>query len=557
MIPGHDASTPAHDDLAAADRLSIIDGLLEISEAIASERELSRALQMVAECAADVVEAESTAVGLIDWSTKELHYVQGFGVLADRITGARTPLTKSVRTLVTRSGKPVVINDVADDGRIPQGVIAEWGIRSLLVVPMKIRKKVIGALLAANRDGGPFAVRDLRAFETIANHGAAAVAHAALHTKAKAALSQLEEEKTKIEAVLAQLGDGVVVCDARNRVIMINSAAEKILGLAHEDVFGRNLIDIHPKPFRAEVEMVMKQLARSKPATELFWEQNINLPGKKVLRINMRPVFLKSGTFVGMATLLQDISEMVALDEAKTEFISTVAHELRTPLTSLKGSLGLVLGGAVGEINPGLREMMGIAESSCNKLIRLVDDMLDVAKIETGHLSLEMDIVSVQERVKSAVDQMRQFANERQVNLSVKVAGHQHTVVGDGDRIEQVVTNLLSNAIKFSPAGDSVEVAVRRINGYVKVSVTDHGPGIPPAEQKKVFEKFYQVAGQNQSRTNGSGLGLAISKGIIEQHGGKISVKSAPGKGSTFSFILSIPGEEPLLPRLSGDTENL
>ncbi|MEN6370478.1 MAG: ATP-binding protein [Armatimonadota bacterium] len=549
MTSGRDANDPlvVSDDLAVADRLSIIDRLLEISDVIISEMDLSSALQMVAECAADAVKAESTAVGLIDWSTKELHYVQGFGVFADKITGVRTPLTKSIRTLVSKSGKPVVINDVAADERVPQRVITEWGIRSLLVVPLKVRKKVIGALLAANRHGGPFAVRDLRAFETIANHGAAAVAHADLHTRARTAFLQLEKEKTKIEAVLAQLGDGVVVSDARNRVIMVNSTAGKIIGLAHEDILGRNLVDIHPKPFRPEVRAILEQLSRSKPAAGLFWEQNINLPDGKVVHINMRPVFLKSGVFVGIASLLQDITDSVALDEAKTEFISTVAHELRTPLTSLKGSLGLALGGAVGEINPGLRTMLGVAENSCNKLIRLVDDMLDMAKIEAGHLSLEMDIISVQERVKSAVDRMRQFASERQVCLSVKVTGRQHKVIGDGDRIEQVVINLLSNAIKFSPAGASVEVTVGRKGSCVKVSVTDHGPGIAPAEQKKIFEKFYRAAGQDQPKTNSSGLGLSISKGIIEQHGSRISVKSAPGKGSTFSFALSIPGEEPCL----------
>lgn len=535
------------EDLAITDRLNIIDGLFEICEAVLDETELSSALQMIAERAAAAVKAELTAVGLIDWSAKELHYIQSFGTLADRITGASTPLTKSVRTLVSRSGKPVVINEVASDGRIPEDAIAEWGIRSLLVVPMKIRKKVIGALLAANRDGGPFETRDLRVFETIANYGAAAIAHADLHAKAQAARSQLEDEKTKVEAVLAQLGDGVVVSDVQGRVIIVNRAAEKIVGLQHDEIIGKSLVELHPPHYRMEVETIMIELSRSKPAAGLFWEQNINLSEKKTVRTNMRPVFLKSGAFAGMATLIQDITESVALNEAKTEFISTVAHELRTPLTSLKGSLGLILGGAVGDVEPGIREMMGIAENNCNRLIRLVDDMLDVAKIETGHLTFEMDIISVQDRARSAVGQMKQFADEQDVKLSVKVTGHPHKVVGDGDRIEQVVTNLLSNAIKFSPAGGLVEVTVRQLHGYVKVSVADHGLGIPSSEQKKVFDKFYQVNCRNRSGITGSGLGLAISKGIIEQHGGKISVKSTVGKGSTFSFMLSVPGEEPLL----------
>jgi signal transduction histidine kinase len=149
----------------------------------------------------------------------------------------------------------------------------------------------------------------------------------------------------------------------------------------------------------------------------------------------MRPVFLKNGTFIGVATVMQDVTEMVELEQAKSEFISTIAHELKTPLTALKGSLGLILGEAVGEIEPGLRELMGIAQNNCDRLIRLVSDMLDLAKIESGHLSLEMDIVSVQERVTSAVKQMRQFAEDRDVKLALRLVGRPPSVVGDGDRI--------------------------------------------------------------------------------------------------------------------------
>jgi PAS domain S-box-containing protein len=327
---------------------------------------------------------------------------------------------------------------------------------------------------------------------------------------------------------------------------MMNGAAQKIFGMKLQDVLGKTFEEVHPPMFRRELSLVMRQLTRSKPGTGVFWEQNISLPGRKTIRINVRPVFLRNGTFAGLATVMQDITEMVELDEAKTAFLSTVAHELRTPLTALKGSLGLILGGAVGDIDPGLRELMDIAQNNCNRLIRLVDDMLDVAKIESGHLGMEMDIVSVQERVMDAVRQMRHLAQERQVKLVAKVEGKPQPVVGDGDRIEQVVTNLLSNAIKFSPEDTPVEVVVSESRGYVRVSVTDCGPGIPAAEQMKVFDKFYQVNGGDRPRERGSGLGLAISKGIVEQHGGIITLESAEGEGCRFTFALPIPGEDAL-----------
>lgn len=533
--------------LALVDRLDIVDTLLDISKAVIGEKELSRALQMVAECAARAVQAELTAVGLIDWNTKELHYVESFGELADRITGARTPLTKSVRSLMSKNAEAIVINDAASDSRIPHDVVEEWGIRSLLIVPLKIRNKVIGVLAAANRHGGPFDTRDLGIFETIANHGAAAVAHAELHSRATAALSELEAEKMKIEAVVAQLGDGVVVCDARGTIIMMNAAAEKLLELSPEDIIGKSIVEVHPPIYRKEISAIIRQLSQSGPNSGAFWEQKIALPGPNILMVNIRPVFLKSGVFVGMASVMHDITEQVELDNVKSEFISTVAHELRTPLTALKGSLGLAVGGAVGEVEPRLRELMGIAQNNCDRLIRLVDEMLDIAKIESGHLSLEMDIISVQERVKSAVRQMSHLARERGIELVTKVVGRPPSIVGDGGRIEQVVTNLISNAVKFSSPGSTIDIGTRYVNGYIRVSVTDHGPGIPANKLKKVFEKFYQLEGPAWSGEGGSGLGLAISKAIVEQHGGKLGVKSTEGNGSTFAFLLPVPGEEGLM----------
>lgn len=528
------------------ERLNIVDGLLEISKAIVEEKELNRALEMIAERAAAAVKAELTAVGLIDWRSKELHYVQSFGKLANKITGARQPLTHSIRTLVNRNGTPVVINDVSADGRVPDEVVAEWGIRSLLIVPMKIRRRIIGALMAANRQGGHFAARDLRVFETIANHGAAAIAHAEMHHKAKTALNNLEAEKAKLEAVLAHLGDGVVVCDADGKVVIMNMAAEIITGLKQSDCIGQYVWELHPPVFRGEARRVIQLMGESQPDSGAFWEQNIKMPGNKIVRIHIRPVFLKTGVFLGTATIMQDITEHVALDEAKSEFVSTVAHELRTPLTALKGSLSLVLGGAKGPVDAGQAELISIAQNNCDRLIRLVDDMLDVAKMETGHLRMEMDIVSVQERVLEAVKHLRHFAEERGIRLIVKIMGKPPSVVGDGDRIEQVATNLIANAIKFSPEGTQVEIRIRQSHGHVRVSVKDEGPGIPPDAQKKIFDKFYQLDGHVWKKDGGVGLGLAISKGIVERHGGTISLKSTLGKGSTFTFALPIPGEETL-----------
>ncbi len=536
------------DAAEALERLRIVDDVLETSKAVIDEVELSSVLQMIASRSARAVKAEHTAVVLVDRQTRELHYTETFGKLSYLLTGARMPLSKNLARFITQNAKPVVIDDAEQDPRLPREILTEYGIRSLLIVPLRVRRGVIGVLIAANKRGGSFGPRDVRVFETIANHAAVAVAHAELHARNRAAHSALEAEKMKIEAVLAQLGDGVVVCDADGLIVMFNEAAETIMGTSAEGSEGKTLVDMHPVSFQSEIAVLMKQLAESNPEDRRFLEQKITLPNKKVLRVNIRPVFLSSGTFVGSACVLTDITKQEALDEAKNEFVSMVAHELRTPLTVLKGSLGLMLAGAVGNVEGGTREMVSMAQNNCNRLIRLVDDMLDIAKIESGHLRIEMDILSVGERVQRAVDQMTQIACERGVIVTSDISERLPKIIGDGDRIEQVVVNLLSNALKFSPTGSTVRVSAHRFRGFVRVRVTDQGPGIPVDKLDQVFEKFCQLDLKPAHKENSSGLGLAISRAIVEQHGGRISARSHKVKGTTFSFLLPIPGEYALMP---------
>ncbi len=526
--------------------LALIHNLLHIDSGMTRVPSVSEALTMIVECTSAAVECEITVFGKIDWEANEIHFTHHLGALADRFADVRVAISANLLDLIESSKSPLILSD-ASDTTAPDEIMAGRGLQNALTAAIGSDEKPYGLLVIGNRIGGAFSAADAKLIETIVRHGAAAIGRIELNQRAHSAFRELEQQKTHIETVLSQLGDGVVVSDAQGNITMINSAAERIVGDGATRFIGMNIVDIHREPHRKEVNFVLKQLARSKPDTGVYWEQNVQLPGNKTARINMRPVFLKDGTFAGVATLMQDITDIVELETAKTEFLSMVAHELRTPLTALNGSIGLILDGSSGEIDSTLKDMMSIAECHCKKLIRLVDDMLDIARMKSGHLGLEMDIVSVQERVLSAVKQMQHYAEERQVKLVTKVIGEPPEVVGDGDRIEQVVTNLLSNAIRFSPENSSVEITVRFDRGTVRVSVSDRGPGIPPKEQKRVFEKFYQIAGREQTGCRSSGLGLAISKGIVEQHGGQMMVRSELGRGSTLSFVLPIPGDEELL----------
>jgi CheY-like chemotaxis protein len=238
----------------------------------------------------------------------------------------------------------------------------------------------------------------------------------------------------------------------------------------------------------------------------------------------------------------------------KTEFVSTVSHELRTPLTSIKGSLHLLLSDPGLQLDTTQRQLVDISVKNTDRLIRLITNILDISKIEAGHIQLELGMHSVEEFVAVAVDGIAAFAESRNILIASDVERGLPQVRVDGDRMVQVVTNLLSNAIKFSPAGSTVQVATRRAGAQLELRVTDRGRGIAPEDMGKLFKKFQQLDGSNVRSVGGTGLGLAICRGIVEEHGGAIGVESRVGHGATFTVTLPLPMAAGELPPDEGET---
>ena len=255
-------------------------------------------------------------------------------------------------------------------------------------------------------------------------------------------------------------------------------------------------------------------------------------------------------------TVVRDISEWKRLDRMKSEFVSTVSHELRTPLTSIRGALGLLESGVAGTLSPQALDLARIGRSNSERLIRLISDMLDLDKIEAGVLQLRPSTLMPAEVVRAAVDGIRALADQLQIRLEEQVEAHR-TFEGDRDRVIQVLTNLLSNAVKFSPAGSVVTVSALPVassslragftsesaghvtgRAPVRFVVENPGSGIAPDDLARLFRRFQQLDSSDGRARGGTGLGLAISKAIVEQHGGRIGVESAPGAMTTFWFEL-------------------
>jgi signal transduction histidine kinase len=229
-------------------------------------------------------------------------------------------------------------------------------------------------------------------------------------------------------------------------------------------------------------------------------------------------------------------------ERAKDEFLSIVGHELRTPLTSIRGALGLLDGGVLGELGGDAQNMVGVAILNAERLMRMINDILDIERMAAGRLELTPTPIGADELVRQSLQVLQASANEQQVTLATQATPL--TVLADSDRIVQALVNLLGNAVKFSPSGSTVTLTVAPEGQHALFSVHDHGRGIPAERLQRIFERFEQVDSSDAREKGGAGLGLPIARAIVEQHGGRIWAHSEEGKGSTFSFTLPLAETE-------------
>jgi signal transduction histidine kinase len=228
------------------------------------------------------------------------------------------------------------------------------------------------------------------------------------------------------------------------------------------------------------------------------------------------------------------------VDRMKSEFIATVSHELRTPITSINGALGLVLGGATGPVPEAQEDLLKIARTNADRLIRLVNDVLDLSRVDAGRLDLRRETTDLNGAVKLAVQELDGVRRRRGLNVHLSLEPSLPPINADPHRIGQVMINLVGNAYKFSDQGASIRVQTSQINGHLQVQVIDDGPGIPEGHLESIFDRFHRAPGKASDKAGGTGLGLAIARSIIEEHDGRIWAESQPGQGATFSFSLPI-----------------
>jgi len=378
----------------------------------------------------------------------------------------------------------------------------------------------------------------------------------------KALERAVRSREARYRATFDQSLVGVVYADLDSRITQANPTFCAMLGYPEKELLGRTFAELtHPAEQAASLARIqaLRSDPHSIPARHTA-KRYLRKDGSVVwVIVSISLVARDDGSPDYFLTMVQDISEIKRAEQMKNEFVSTVSHELRTPLTSIRGSLGLIAGGVAGALPAPAKALVAIADSNCERLIRLVNDILDTEKIASGKMRFDLRAAPLGPLVARAVESLDAFARRHGVVLRSSVPAQPVRCQVDEDRFIQVLTNLLSNAVKFSPAGMPVEISLSCEGAEsARIDVRDHGPGIPLEFRPRVFQRFSQADASDARQKSGTGLGLSIAKGIVDKLGGEIGFRTTEGEGTTFFVRLPLvrnPDPQPLQPAIPEEAD--
>jgi GAF domain-containing protein/nitrogen-specific signal transduction histidine kinase len=534
--------------------------LLRILTEVSSSLDLDRALNRTLALLNDAIGAEQGTIMLLNAEDNLLHYRAGYGYLAQKVSGEgrgfRLKIGEGLAGWVVERREPALINDLHNDPRWVKTNVSSVEHRSAIAMPLLVAEDVIGVLMVFHRKPNYFSAELLNMVKAIAGQVAVSINNAHLYELIRDQAERLgnmlrreQEDASRSQAILEAVADGVLVTGPNNRISFINQSAAHILDLEPGRVIGQSL-DVFGGLFGKSAAAWMETIRNWSEGPiayepgDTFAEQ-LDLENGRIVLVHLAPVIFQND-FLGTVSIFRDITHEVEVDRLKSEFVATVSHELRTPMTSIRGYVDVLLMGAAGAVNENQVHFLNIVKNNTERLNILVNDLLDVSRIESGRVTLSPQALDIREIAEDVIgDLLRRSQEENKpMALSLDAPKKLPHVYGDIERVRQILGNLIDNAYHYTPENGTITVQIHTPNGdgVVQVDVKDNGVGIPLEDQNRVFERFYRGEHPLVLQTPGTGLGLSIVKEIVEMHKGRIWMKSTgvPGDGSTFSFTLPI-----------------
>ena len=420
-----------------------------------------------------------------------------------------------------------------------------------LITPLKFGEMILGVLILVSQSQAIFSNRDIEVAEALAGQISIAINNAEIFRLVRdqseylgSMLREQEIETTRSKAILEAIADGVVVTGTQSEVVLINKSARKIMEIGDEP-FSKSIFNLGQILGKQTQNWITEiQNWTDDPSildSNDIFSENIQLENNQFLSVHLAPVFWKN-EFMGTVSIFRDISIQMQIDQLKSDFISNISHELRTPLTSIKGYVEVLLLGTSGKLNDQQTRFLKIIDTNTERLTNLVEEILDVNKISSNNIPSDLHPINVLEMIDKIIDKEKMNSQVIQKGLKIHFTKNGNIPIFEADaaRIEQIISNILKNAIDYSYPDEVIELSVTAENQTLRITVKDHGIGIPKEEQNLVFDRFFRGKNAIQMNTAGAGLGLSIAKTLIELQNGSIDLFSSgvPGEGVTVTITI-------------------
>ncbi len=509
------------------DRLNQVSTLYTMAQKIAGNLDLQAVLDDIVVALRQVIGCRGCCIFLLDQSNEKLEIRAADGLKSHWRDIAKLRVGEGAAGTAVSEGKTVYIPDIR---QAPDSIIFDESVQSLMVTPMWASGEIIGTINVDDVKPDAFGPAQEQLLNIAATQVGIAIENARLFSK-------ISTERQQMQAIIQNMADGLLVTDKEGSVITCNPALAMMLGLSIPNILQKTpitaptalkqILDI--KPIRGQTGMLTREVTIE------------TIPPKTLQVYSTR---MEVGDeLIGEVRVVHDVTKERDLDQLKSDFMSTISHELRTPLFSIQGFVQILL-----EDDDTLdaelrREFLTTIQTQSVQLSEMVNNLLDMARFDEGRMELVKADVDMAHLLSQTSKKLVGFAHQQNINLYEDIPPVFPIIIGDVERLEQVLTNLIGNAIKFTPEGGQVHIRAKTIEGQIAVEVQDNGIGIPPNDLDQIFSRYYQVSDQNKPSTKGSGLGLHIAKKIVEEHDGKIWAESVVGEGSTFHFTIPIPKE--------------